>query len=188
METVRRLHQCRVAGRYQEMLTLIAPRHREPIMVLVRAVDELIAAEEHLQRSIREVVGEGSATHFSRRQQVVNVFGALSRDVEVIDETVTGDTARVAIQVASRIPLETVDLELYDGRWRVVSDEPIPGLAAELRNLAKATRRVVSELQRRRLTAEGVYRELALRQRPVFERIAKLTEQAEGSSADHSQP
>ena len=170
------------------MLTLIAPQYREPIMVLVRAVDELVAAEARLQRAIREVVGEGSATHFRRRQQVVNILGALSRDVEVIYESVTGDTARVTIQVASRIPLETVDLEKHEGRWLVVSDEPIPGLAAELRNLAKATRRVVGELQRRRLTVEGVYKELALRQRPVFERIAKLTEQAEGSSADHTQP
>ena len=178
LETVRFIHQCRTNGKYQDMLDLFEPEHRSAIMSLVLAVDELVAAEAQLQRKLRENVGEGTATHFGHRTQVANILGPLSRDVQVVSEEISGDTAKVSFQVASRLPLESVELKKQDDTWLVVMEKSIPELEVELRNLAGTIRRVADELGGRDYTAEQVYKELNLRQQPILERIAKLVSES----------
>ena len=179
LETVRFIHQCRTNGKYQDMLDSFEPEHRSAIMSLVLAVDELVAAEARLQRKLRENVGEGTATHFGHRTQVANILGPLSRDVKVVSEKISGDTAEVSFQVASRLPLESVKLKKQNETWLMVMEKTIPELAVELRNLAGTIRRVADELAGRNYTAQQVYKELNLRQQPILERIAKLVSESQ---------
>ncbi len=161
------------------MQDLIVPDYRTEILELILSVDELVAAELKFQNSVREVVGEGTATYFAHRMQVANIVGPFSRDVEAVSETITGNTARVAIQVAGRVPLEEVALTNLEGKWLVQSDKPIPKLADELRNLARTTRSVADDVVRRHLTAKQAQHELDLRQEPVLKRINDLIDDSE---------
>ena len=176
-QVVEKLHEYRLAGKYDELQELVVPEQRSAIVELVLSVDELIAAESALSHAIQERVGEGSAVRFERRAQVANILGPLSRDVNVMAQHLDGDRATVEIQVAGRVPLERVELHREGGVWRIHPDKPIPGLAEELRNLADATRRVRSMLQRREMEADDVFNELAKRQQPALERMARLTAQ-----------
>jgi hypothetical protein len=176
--TVLRLHACRVEGRYAEMLELLTPENREEVRDLVLAVDQLIAAEMTLRRKLVKELGEGSATRFNQRDQVANILGPFSRDIRIVDEKISGDSAEVSLQVAARVPLETVKLVGGDGgAWRVKVDEPIDGLSGEIRNLAKATDKVAAELERRHLSLEEVEKELNLRQAPILKRMALIIDQ-----------
>ena len=177
-EVVQKLHECRLSGQYDDLQELVCVEQRTAIVELVLSVDELVAAESALSRMIHERVGEGSAVRFERRAQVANILGPLSRDVEVMSQHINGDRATVEIQVAGRVPLEQVELRREEQSWLVWPDKPIPGLADELRNLADATRRVRTMLQRREMEAEDVFKELAKRQQPALQRIARLTAQS----------
>lgn len=162
-------------GRYNDMAELLLPEQREPVLAIVRAVDELIAAEFAFREAVKRRLGEGSASYFARRDQVANILGPLSRDVVVLAEVVEGDSATVSFQVAKRVPVETVEVVRRDGVWYVKTDKPIEGLADALRDLANATRRVSSELEQRNWSRQQIARELDLRHAEVLKRIAELT-------------
>lgn len=175
IEVVRALHEARWSGKHSAMQEHLVISQRNAVLDLVRAVDQLIAAENVLQDAVRKTVGEGSALRFHQRMQVANIIGPLSRDVEVVSELVEGTRAQVTFQVAGRVPLEQVKLVQEGGRWRVRTDEPIPGLADALRDLAGVTRRFAGEIPRGQLDAAKIERELALRQAPIMRRIARMT-------------
>lgn len=180
IETLRALHAARWSGRYSAMQELIVPEQRDAVVSLVLAVDQLIAAENNLQQTLRATIGEGSAQRYRQRTQVANIIGPLSRDVRWISEHLDGAHAVVMMQVADRIPLERVELTQSPTGWLVQTDKPIPGLAEALGELAAVTRRFAAEVQRNRFEATAIERELTLRQTPVLRRIAHLTAEARG--------
>jgi hypothetical protein len=187
-EVVRAAHAARWSGRQAELLALIVAEQRGAVLELVLAVDQLIAAEDVLQEALRATIGEGSAERFRQRRQVANIIGPFSRDVEIISERSEAEQAEVMIQVAGRVPLERVDLVRPGSNWLIRTDDPIPGLAAALSELAAVTRRFASDVVRGRMKAEALERELALRQTPVLRRVAQLTADAEGKRVAEKQP
>ena len=177
-DTVRRVNQLRRAGRFQEMTNYVSQEHQTAVSELIHAVDQLILDNRVLQHCIRASGATASAALFDR-SNVANIIGVFSNDITVIKEDVTGATAVVNIQVADRLPLDRVDLELQQDRWVIRPDPPIPGLAAELRNLGQALRRVAEAVETRNLAVDQIDREMEFWQRPVLTRIRKLIDQAE---------
>ncbi|MCB9866383.1 MAG: hypothetical protein H6816_07085 [Phycisphaerales bacterium] len=186
--TVKDLHDARWSGQHKAMLALIVPEQRDAVLSLVLAVDQLIAAEDMLQQALRNGIGEGSAERFRQRRQVANIIGPLSRDVEVVGEHIDGDHAEVTIQIAGRVPLERVELVHRDAGWLVQTDDPIPGLADALKDLAAVTRRFAGDVKRSHYDAATAEHELELRQTPVLRRIAQLTADARGKHTDDPTP
>ncbi len=156
------------------MLELVTPAQRQEVLKVVLSVDELIGAELLLQEALNTQIGPGSAARFSKRREVSNILGPLSYDVDVISEEIAGDEATVLIQVAGRVPLEPVSLDRQGGAWVIDPGPPVPGLAAQLRRLAEATREVTAEVNGGGMTAQDVYAALSLRQRPALAEIARL--------------
>ncbi|MFH0982956.1 MAG: hypothetical protein V2A79_15660 [Planctomycetota bacterium] len=167
------MHQYRRAGQVTALASYLAPEQRDAVVEHILCVDELTAAGESLKARIYRIVGPGSADAFDRTG-VANALGPFSRDVECVSEMIEGDTAVVSILVGGRLPLENVHLVRADDRWLIQTDPPIPGVATELRKLARVLYRVADEVERRQLTADQIEKELTLRQRPVLERLDQL--------------
>ncbi len=172
-DVVRAVNALRRSGRVHEMLDHVAPERRAAVRDLVTAVDQLLIDNRVLQARLAELNLSASATLFDR-SGMANAIDVFSMDVEVIREEIADQSARVAIRVGQRLPLAEAHLVWRDQRWLVLPDEPIRGLADELRNLGKALNRVAAAATLERMTLEQVARELEFWQRPVLERIHKL--------------
>lgn len=177
LDTVRRVHQCRTEGQTATIAEYLCPKQRDAVIDYVLSVDELTSAGKSLKARVNRVVGLGSAGAFDRTA-VADTLGPFSRNVECVSETIDGDIATVRIRVGGRLPLEDVGLVRMDGCWLIRTDPPIPGVSAEMRKLAHVLRRVGDEVEHRKLTAEQIEHELALRQRPILERIDQLVQAA----------
>lgn len=178
VETVRRIHQYRIAGQIGHIEPYLLPEQRAAVVELMHAVDRLERANEVLQSAVTRRLGRASAMMFDR-SEVANVVGVFSKSVKVVDERVAGDGAVVTIQVAGRVPLEEVRLVRRDGRWLVLTDTPIPGVAAELGRLADRMIDEAARVENGRLTAPQLERELQAHAESVARRLAALTEAAQ---------
>jgi hypothetical protein len=178
VDTVRRVNALRRAGRLGQMAQFVAQDRRRAVLELVAAVDQLILDNRVLQQRF-QAAGRGAVGTLFDRSEVANIIGVFSMDLEVIKEEVAGDRAVVTIQVGQRLPLDRVSLELHEHRWTIQPDEPIPGLADELRRLGAALRRVGDAVSRQEMTVDQIAREMEFWQKPVMKRIRQLVEQAE---------
>ncbi len=179
IETVRRVHQYRLAGQLGRIRPYLTPDQRFAVVELIQAVDRLAWANEALQAAVTKHIGRASASAFDR-SQVANIIGVFSKDVEAIAERVEGDRAVVTIQVGRRVPLDEVDLIRHEGRWLIQTDTPIPGVAAELRKLADVFIDATRRLEKERLTAIQLAREIEAREAAIGRRLAALTQQDKG--------
>ena len=182
LDTLRRVRHYRLGGRVSAIAPHLVPEQRDAVIEHILSVDELTAAGESLKVRVDRVLGAGSADAFDRTA-VANALGPFSRDVECVSEVIKGDTAVVRIRVAGRLPLVDVNLIRGDKRWLIQTDPPVPGVSAELRKLARAIERVAYEAEDRQLSAEQIEKELALRQRPILERIDQLVRAARAGPA-----
>jgi hypothetical protein len=173
LDTVRLAHRCRAERRHAALGEFLVPEQRDAVLDQILSVDELTSAGESLRQRVGARVGEGSAVAIDRTA-VANMIGPFSRDVECLSESLNGDTATVSIRVGGRLPLEQVRLVRREERWLIETDPPIPALASELRQLAKATLQVVRDMDRYGLSTEQIEKELALRQAPILKRIDAL--------------
>jgi len=176
-QVVREVNALRRDGRLPEMAEYVAEGHRDALVDMVQAVDEVVRANTALQQRLVALGYTGSAELFDR-SQVANILGVFSRDIEAIEERIRGDTAVVTISVAGRLPLVEVRLVRRNRRWLIQPDEPIPGLAAELRNLGQALRQVALATTQREMSVDDIAREMNFWQQPVLQRIRTLVEQA----------
>ena len=175
VETVRRIHQYRIAGQIGYIEPYLLPEQRAAVVELMHAVDRLERANEALQAAVRRRLGRASAMMFDR-SGVANIVGVFSKSVKVIDERVVGEEALVTIQVAGRVPLEEVHLVRRAGLWLVRTDTPIPGVAAELDRLADRMIDEAARVEDGRLTAPRLERELKAHAEFVARRLAALRE------------
>ena len=176
-EAVRRVNELRRAGRLSELGRYVTAERRAAVIELIRAVDQLVLDNRVLQQRIRASGAKARAALFDR-SGVANIIGVFSTDIEIITEDLAGDSAVVTIQVADRLPLDRVHLELRDDRWVIQPDPPIAGLAAELRNLGKALRRVAEAVEARDMSLDQIGREMEFWQKPALARIRKLIDDA----------
>ncbi len=172
-QVVSQVQTHKARGELSQLGIHIHPDQRGGVIELIRAVDRLLGANGVLQAAVIKHFGPGSARTFDR-SGVANSIGPFSRDVGVVDEKIDGDRAAVLIQVAKRLPLETVELVRVDGRWVIRTDAPVPGLAKELSDLAQAMTDTARMLDRRKLSRDELQRELSAREASAGHRIDKL--------------
>ncbi len=174
IDTVRRIHAYRLAGQIGRIEPYLLPEQRSAVVELIQAVDRLAWAEKVLQAAVTRHLGRASAAMFDH-SDVVNIIGVFSRDVEVVAGRVDGDQALVTIQVAGRVPLEEVNMILRAKRWVIQTDAPVPGVAGQLRDLAEVLIDAARRVEKDRLTAAELKRELEAHQAPIARRLALLT-------------
>lgn len=185
-DVVRQVNEYRRTGRRGRIEECIVPEQRTAVLELVQAIDQLLAANEGLRQAVCTQLGSAQASSFDL-SSMANYTGVLSRDVRVVDEKITGERAEVTIQIARRVPLDTVQLVRREGRWLIRTQNPVPGVAAEVRKLAQVLREGARALKDKQWTAEQLRSELAARQEPITRRIAALTAAARAKSAETSE-
>ncbi|MCH7700859.1 MAG: hypothetical protein IID37_04155 [Planctomycetes bacterium] len=159
METARLLRQLRTSGRLAQLRPYLAPDHCEAILDVILAVDQLAVAADELRSAVGDTIGEATADLYDFTA-AANALELFSRDVELVDDQVRGDEASVVIQVASRVPLNTVRFRRIKGRWILQTDPPIAGLPGAVLELAAAMRRCAVEQRRNHWTIERLNKEL----------------------------
>lgn len=174
LQTVLAVHKYRAEGRLGMIESHLVVEQRPYVLELLHAVDRLVAANQALGDAITRRLGRLTAEAFDY-SQVANLVGVFSRDVDVLDEKIVGDAAVVTVQIAKRVPLDSVHLVRSGGRWLIRTDTPIPGLAVELGRLADVLSAVVCRVADGRLTAEQLRRELDAQSADVRRRIVEMT-------------
>lgn len=173
-DTIRRVHEHRLAGRVTRIGPHLLPEQRLAVLDLIRAVDRLAGGNDVLRSAAEKQFGAASAMAFDR-PAIGDIIGVFSRDVEVIDERIDGDSATVTIQVGGRVPLQEVRLIHRDRRWLIESDPPITGVADQLRKLADIMLDTARRVREGKLTAAALQEELDARAAPIGRRLAELT-------------
>ena len=174
LQTVLAVHKYRAEGRLAMIESHVVAEQRPYVLELLHAVDRLAAADQALGDAITRRLGRLTAEAFDY-SQVANLVGVFSRDVDVLDEKIEGDAAVVMVQIAKRVPLDSVHLVRSGGRWLIRTDAPIPGLAAELGRLADVLSAAARRVADGRLTAEQLRRELDAQSAEVRRRIVEMT-------------
>ena len=173
-EVVRTVHEHRLAGRLGALLELVVAEQRPHVLDLLHAADQLAHADRVLHAAVERQFGSAAATQFDHTA-VADSFGVFSRRVEIITESIHGNRATVAIQVAGRVPLENVQLVRAGGAWRIHTDPPIPEIPKLLRDLARTMSDAARDIERKPWPADTLRAELARRQKPILARIRELT-------------
>ena len=184
MQTARLLRQLRTSGRLGQLRPYLMPDHCEAILDVILAVDQLAIAAAELQSAIRDTIGEATADRYDFTS-AANALELFSHDVELVDEQVRGDQASIVIQVASRVPLNTVRFRRINGRWILQTDPPIAGLPEGVLELAAAMRRCARDQRRNRWTIERLNKELDRRTQGPRTMLNQLVGQ-EGSGDENS--
>lgn len=180
-QVVRRVNELRRAGHADRMAQLVVPVARPAVIELVRAVDQLVLANRALQEQIKSY-GVASAARLDR-PGVGNIIDVFSHDVRVVSQSRQANGATVTIQVGGRLPLSEVHLiSTDDGGWQIQPDPPIPGLALEIRNLAKAQNRVARLVQDQHPPIEQIIKELLFWEQPILKRIRQLLAKNESTA------
>ncbi|HNQ23236.1 MAG TPA: hypothetical protein PKK06_09100 [Phycisphaerae bacterium] len=172
-DVVRRVNEYRQAGRVALIEHYIVPEQRAAILELIQAVDRLLAANEGLRQAVRTHLGSAQVDAFDLAA-MANRLGPFSQDVTVLDEQSDGNQASVTIQIAQRLPLESVQLVRVADRWLIRESPPVPGLAGEVHRLAQALVDGAKALREQHWSAARLHAELAARQASVNRRIAAL--------------
>lgn len=173
IETVRRARRHRLAGELGRLEECLVVEQRKAVVDLVMSVDRLATANDTLTLATREHLGAATAETVDR-PGLANIIGVFSRDVELIDEHVTGDKAVVTIQVAGRIPLEEIELVRRQRRWLIQTDPPVEGMTDALRRHADTLIGLARAVREGKYDAGSLVRELEARETSSGRRISKL--------------
>lgn len=163
--TIERLLALRAAGRYQEMGPLILAEQRRAVTDTLLAIDDFLAANRQLGDYVRDHVGLNLADSVDQ-SHLGGSLDVFSRFVELLDETIDGDTARVAFTVDGQLPVRRAVLRLTAGAWQYDPGAGYsPALPQAFIKMARGLRRLREEL------AAGAIPAAALRDDP--ERLAR---------------
>lgn len=159
LQEIRRLHAGR---RYDEMRQWLTPTRASATIELLLAVDRFLGANDRLCEWIGAEVGTGLAQSVDQSylaDELGTILGnnlnVLAHDVELLDETEAGDTARVVYVVAGRVPAQVAILQRGDGHWQF-DPGPVgaPSFAAGFIDMATALDTLRRELADGRVPKE----------------------------------
>lgn len=173
IQTVQHMRHLHEQSAVDALTVFIQPDQREDVLAQLAAIDRLTMAYRNLNELLLERVGPGTAS-LVRADEIANLAGVFSADVEIVEERVEGDYAWVKYSVAGRVPLEEAQFVRGAGRWRLRTEPPVPELTEQLRKLADAADRVAILVRSREMTFEQVRHELSVRQDPILRRIAEI--------------
>lgn len=122
-------------GEYDAVGRGIVPELRESYVSFIRAVDEVLAANESL-RVLMEKRYSGPAIEALSLAPMADNLGVFSRSVSFFSEEYVGSRAYVTLQEGEQVPLIHAEFELLGGRW-LFRPAPVPSrAAAEMSRLA----------------------------------------------------
>ena len=176
LETVKRAHALRNAGDLSRLEPFLLPEHREQVIKLLAAVDEILATNRALQLAVSRKMGPSAASLFER-QEMANILGVFSQELTVLEERQTEGTAVVMIQVTEQPAPEEVSLVLHESRWVIKTDPPIVGMAEEFQNLAEVNRGLAREVEEEGMTLDTLKEQLRQRRIPILRRLADMFRQ-----------
>lgn len=178
-ETYDFLRACRASRAYLEMRPYVDPAAYRPMVDLLLAVDELLAANQAAMELTSEVCPEHAldAMDLSRVADELELF---SREVTWIRGREGEDRAVVTVQVADRLPVIDLAFVRYDDRWVYEPDLDGPDVAPALRGLARAVEEFTGAVRDRSMTCDQVIAEYMAR---IGSHIRRLTASDEGVAA-----
>ncbi|MBU0640700.1 MAG: hypothetical protein KKB50_17695 [Planctomycetes bacterium] len=155
-ETLVRLIAARQAGDSHTMEALICPTHAPDVIATLLAVDGFLTANRQLCDYIRDHVALGLSQSIDQSYLGENL-DIFSGPVELLDETIDGDQARVAFVVDERLPAKHARLQCLDGVWRYDAGPGYdPALPQAFEHMARGLRQVLTDLQSGRLSPQQV--------------------------------
>jgi len=169
-QTVRQMSALRTARRYVELRRFIEPERASKVIEFLLAMDELLAANDVVREAVRERLGARPAVGWDL-DVLKDRQGLFSPVIRVVDERVEGSDATVTVQVADRVPLETVRLRRLEGRWTYCPMSEVGELPRALRGLSRALRRVALAVKAGPITEEGIRAEFRVRVLPQLKNI-----------------
>ncbi len=186
IRTLEYLRSLRHQSQYRQLSEHLSGDARDDLVSLLRAVDRLVAASTMLTDRARTAYGPAVADQF-RYDSFTNIAGLFSQDVKFISEDIDDDRATVVFQIADRLPLETANLRRNDSHWTLLT-EPIGELPDAIFDLAGLFERMARRLVEKKLTADQVHSELALRRSPILRRIESIAAQREDAKEKGTRP
>lgn len=182
-EVVRRVNQHRRADELSEVEQYLVPELAPYLISFVNAIDKMLQANRVVLAAVTKHFGQAAATEFDR-SGIGDMLGVLARDVKVVDQQINGDQAVVSLQVGGRMPLQQAHLIRRDGRWLIVTEQPVPGLPEAFNDLAEAMMESARLLESREMSKEAFKQELALRRAPIQRRLQQIHQQLQARQPD----
>jgi hypothetical protein len=146
-DVLRKMRQQYEAGRYRLIEPYIAAERRVQLVDTLIAVDQVLVANRRLQSVVTEHYGPGAALVWDLGELEYHV-GPFSRNAQIIRSEKRGQKATVVIQIAERIPLQDIHfVQNKEGGWQYLPDQPIEGMPAGLRRLARKMDELSETLQ-----------------------------------------
>lgn len=131
---------------YGDLARGIVPESRQKTTDFIRAIDEVLDANESL-KGVAESKFSGPVAETWSLTAMANNLGLFSRVVTLFGEEFVGDRSYVTLQEGEQVPLIHAEFRLENGRW-LFCPEPIPQAAArEVAQLALILRGLQKEVQ-----------------------------------------
>jgi hypothetical protein len=173
LDTFHQLRAWHEQSAYGAMRPYIDSRHREDVIDLLVAVDELMGANAAALRAIRDACPDISTERFDMSPLVENLE-LFSRDVELVEHERRGDAAIVTVQISGRVPLVHLQFVNRDGFWLYRSEQGDPGVVPLVREITRSLEQIVLVTSTGPRTARQIEREYELRVGSKFKRMQQL--------------
>lgn len=151
-QVLRRMVELRAASKYADLAQhIVSGRSAETVQTLM-AMDSFLHANEAFIDYVTREVSPGLArvvdqSHLGASQDV------FSRGVDLLDEVISGDKARVAFTIENQIPARQAHFQLVSGHWLFdPGDGYDPAIPAAFDRMAVGLRQALSELKNGRIT------------------------------------
>ena len=184
IESLRNLRQAVSARRWDQTRPFLPDAAADETIAQMAAIGRLHLAARAMRNAVKDRFGLAAAQEFDFRN-IEQLLGPLSESARLLDESINGSHARVAYQLANRLPNRSADLILSGGTWRL-DVHPIASLPEAVDRLASLLRRMTGEIDSRRLDLVTFRRELAIRRQPILRTIERLVTQSSHDKKDQN--
>lgn len=174
-DVIAAVNDVRRSGRYQQLDNYLAPGQAGRHVPILLAIDQVLAANRALQKAGAERFGRAAMFGYDV-ELIGDYYGVLSMQVHAVRETVTGEEAVVMVQEGDHVPLQPVRLIRQDGGWRLMLEDPEPGLAERLNKLAGVLDDIRGQLDRKIQSVVDLRTAYRYRVWPIIEAIAEADE------------
>jgi hypothetical protein len=131
---------------YDELARGIVPENRQKATQFIRAIDEVLDANESL-KGVAEARFSGPVAETWSLTAMANNLGLFSRVVTFLGEEFVGNRSYVTLQEGDQIPLIHAEFRLEGGHWLYCPESIPDGAAAEVSRLAGILRELQKEVQ-----------------------------------------
>ncbi|MBN1491031.1 MAG: hypothetical protein JXA69_14045 [Phycisphaerae bacterium] len=166
-QTIQHMHDLRFARQYGGLLHHIDPSQASPVVDFLLAMDALLAANSEVQTALGRYAPDVPAADFDLSALQHNQ-GLFSPTINVVTESVEHPVASVTIQIAGRVPLETVPMRRIEDRWVYWPEGEVGTVPRHLHNVARAMRKVARAIEHGATSEEQVREQFRLRISPVL--------------------